>query len=113
MPLTRNFNDLVKSRVEADPAFRRALFQEAVQTMLDGDVATAKSVLRGDIDATIGFERLSLAAQTPAKSLMRIRAAGQPDGGKTARDNQRAAKADRRASRSECGRKRRLDDAQE
>jgi hypothetical protein len=72
MPLTRNFNDLVKSRVEADPAFRRALFQEAVQTMLDGDVATAKSVLRGYIDATIGFERLSLAAQTPAKSLMRM-----------------------------------------
>jgi hypothetical protein len=30
MPLTRNFNDRVKSRVEADPAFRQALFQEAV-----------------------------------------------------------------------------------
>ena len=72
MPLTRNFNDLVKSRVEADPAFRQALFQEAVQTMLDGDVATAKSVLRDYINATIGFERLSLATQTPAKSLMRM-----------------------------------------
>ena len=43
MPLTRSLNDLVKSRVEVDPAFRQALFQEAVQTMLDGDVATAKS----------------------------------------------------------------------
>jgi TolA-binding protein len=51
MPLTRNFNDLVKSRVEADPAFRQALFREAVQTMLDGDVATAKSVLRDYINA--------------------------------------------------------------
>ncbi len=45
-PLTLSFTDLVKSRVEADPAFRQALFQEAAQTMLDGDVATAKSVLR-------------------------------------------------------------------
>ena len=72
MPLTRSFNDLVKSRVEADLAFRQALFREAVQTMLDGDVATAKSVLRDYINATIGFERLAIATQTPAKSLMRM-----------------------------------------
>ncbi len=72
MPLTRSFNDLIKSRVEADPAFRRALLQEAVQTMLDGDVATAKSVLRDYINATIGFERLAAATGTPAKSLMRM-----------------------------------------
>ena len=79
-PLTRNFNDLVKSRVDADPAFRQALFQQAaVQTMLDGDVATAKFALRDYINATIGFERLSLATQTPAKSLT-----WQPDGGKSA-----------------------------
>ena len=72
MPLTRSFNDLIKSRVEADPAFRQALLQEAVQTMLDGDVATAKSVLRDYINATIGFERLARATGTPAKSLMRM-----------------------------------------
>jgi len=72
MALTRSFSSLVKSQVEADPAFRQALFQEAVQTMLDGDVATAKSVLRDYINATIGFERLSEATQTPAKSLMRM-----------------------------------------
>ncbi len=72
MPLTRSFNDLIKSRVAADPAFRQALLQEAVQTMLDGDVATAKSVLRDYINATIGFERLAAATGTPAKSLMRM-----------------------------------------
>ncbi len=72
MPLTRSFNDLIKSRVEADPAFRQALLQEAVQTMLDGDLATARSVLRDYINATIGFERLALATGTPAKSLMRM-----------------------------------------
>jgi DNA-binding phage protein len=72
MPLTHSFNDLIKSRVEADPEFRQALLQEAVQTMLDGDVATAKSVLRDYINATIGFERLAQATGTPAKSLMRM-----------------------------------------
>jgi DNA-binding phage protein len=72
MPLTRSFNDLIKSRVEADPEFRQALLQEAVQTMLDGEVATAKSVLRDYINATIGFERLAQATGTPAKSLMRM-----------------------------------------
>ncbi len=72
MPLTRGFNDLIKSRVAADPAFRQALLQEAVQTMLDGDVATAKSVLRDTINATIGFDRLDQATGTPAKNLMRM-----------------------------------------
>ena len=72
MPLTRSFNDLIKTRVEADPVFRQALLQEAVQTMLDGDVATAKSVLRDVINATIGFERLAQATGTPAKGLMRM-----------------------------------------
>ncbi len=72
MPLTRGFNDLIKSRVAADPAFRQALLQEAVQTMLDGDVATAKSVLRDTINATIGFDWLAQATGTPAKSLMRM-----------------------------------------
>ena len=43
-------------------------------------------MLRDYIDATIGFERRSLATQTPAKSLMRMfRPTGQPDGGKPAR----------------------------
>lgn len=72
LPLTRSFNDLIKTRVAADPAFRQALLQEAVQTMLDGDVATARSVLRDFINATIGFVRLGEATGTPAKSLMRM-----------------------------------------
>ena len=37
MPLTRNFRDTVRARAEREPAFRRALFQEAVQTLLQGE----------------------------------------------------------------------------
>ena len=100
MPLTRSFNDLIKSRVEADPVFRQALLQEAVQTMLDGDVATARSVLRDFINATIGFERLAAATGTPAKSLSAdVRSPGEPNGGKSPWRHRRAAKANRRAPR--------------
>jgi DNA-binding phage protein len=72
MALTRSFSDFVKSRVEQDPAFRHALFQEAVQTLIAGEMDTAKAVLRDYINATVGFEKLASATGTPAKSLMRM-----------------------------------------
>jgi len=72
MPLTRSFKKFVKSRVERDPKFRQALFQEAVQTLVEGDVDTAKSVLRDYINATIGFDALAKATKMPPKSLMRM-----------------------------------------
>jgi DNA-binding phage protein len=72
MVLTREFKELVKARVERDPKFRAALLEEAVETMLSGDVATGKAVLRDYINATMGFERLGKATGTPAKSLMRM-----------------------------------------
>jgi len=72
MALTRDFKDLVKRRVERDPKFRDALLKEAIDTMLSGDVATGRAVLRDYINATIGFERLGKATGTPPKSLMRM-----------------------------------------
>jgi DNA-binding phage protein len=72
MVLTVNFRDHVKARIEADPEFRQALFQEAVQTLIEGDVATARAVLRDFINATIGFAALAKATRIPPKSLMRM-----------------------------------------
>lgn len=72
MPLTRDFRETVKARAEADPAFRAALFTEAVELMFEGDLATGKSVLRDYIKATIGFEGLAEKTGTPSKSLMRM-----------------------------------------
>src|SRR5580658_4605742 len=72
MALTLNFRDHVKARIEADPEFRQALFQEAVQTLIEGDVATARAVLRDFINATIGFAALAKATRIPPKSLMRM-----------------------------------------
>jgi len=72
MPLTRRFNATVRERAARDPAFRAALFTEAVQALLAGDLDTAKAALRAYINATIGFEKLATATGTPVKSLMRM-----------------------------------------
>jgi DNA-binding phage protein len=70
--LTRSFKDHIKTKIESDPAFRQALFQEAVQTLISGDVDTARAVLRDFINATIGFAVLAKSTGTPVKSLMRM-----------------------------------------
>ena len=72
MPLTASFRDHVKARIQSDPKFRKVLIQEAVQTLIEGDVGTARAVLRGFINATIGFAALAKATGIPPKSLMRM-----------------------------------------
>lgn len=72
MALTRSFKDHIKAKIQSDPEFRQALFQEAVQTLIEGDVGTARAVLRDFINATIGFAALAKATGIPPKSLMRM-----------------------------------------
>ena len=57
MALTRNFHDTVQARAKREPAFRRALFQEAVQALLMGETDDGRTALRAYINATIGFDR--------------------------------------------------------
>ena len=72
MPLTRSFHETVQARARRSLAFRKALFQEAVQMLLDGHLEEGRSALRSCIKATIGFERLGLALGRSPKSLMRM-----------------------------------------
>jgi DNA-binding phage protein len=72
MPLTQSFKETVRARAARDPAFRAALFTEAIQALLAGDLEEAKVALRAYINATIGFEELAKATGTPPKSLMRM-----------------------------------------
>lgn len=72
MPLTRDFRETVQARAAGDPAFREAMFQEAVRALLGGDVDAGRAALRSYINATIGFERLSAVLGRPQKSLMRM-----------------------------------------
>src|SRR6516164_5218572 len=72
MPLTRDFRETIKARAERDPAFRKALLVEGIESFLNGDVATGKAVLRDYINATIGFGEVAEAMHHSTKSIMRM-----------------------------------------
>jgi len=72
MALTRDFKLSIKARVAADPAYGTLLLAEAIELLLSGEMETGKSLLRDYINATVGFEALAAATDTPAKSLMRM-----------------------------------------
>ncbi|HEY0703222.1 MAG TPA: hypothetical protein VGD60_10675 [Candidatus Acidoferrales bacterium] len=72
MPLTKDFKQTIRSRVQRDPNFRKALLREGLDNFLSGDVETGKLLLRDFINATIGFAKLGDATGLSAKSLMRM-----------------------------------------
>ncbi|HQT90373.1 MAG TPA: transcriptional regulator [Acidiphilium sp.] len=72
MAVTKSFKELVQRRVAEDPEFATALLREGIDTMLTGDVDIGKAILRDYIKATVGFEKLGEATDTPPKSLIRM-----------------------------------------
>ena len=79
MPLTKSFNETVKTKLQQSEGFRRALLREAVACMIAGDVETGKSVLRKYINGTIGFIKLGADLGRSPKVLMRMfSASGNP-----------------------------------
>jgi DNA-binding phage protein len=72
MALTRDFKETIRARVARDPKFRKELLREGIECMLAGDIATAKTILRDYINATVGFTELAEATHIPSKSLMRM-----------------------------------------
>jgi len=72
MPLTYDFKETIRARAQRDLKFRRALLCEAVECVINGDLATGKAVLRDYVNATVGFPDLEKQTRIPAKSLMRM-----------------------------------------
>ena len=72
MPRSKKFKDLVQHHIKADKKFAEALLREGIDAMLAGDVDTGKTILRDYIKATVGFEKLGQATETPPKSLIRM-----------------------------------------
>jgi DNA-binding phage protein len=72
MALTRDFRETVGARVARDPAFARALLDEAATLFLNGEPETARLMLRDLVNATVGFEPLAKLTGKPAKSLHRM-----------------------------------------
>ena len=72
MALTRDFKLTVVARAQRDPKYRQALFTEAINAYLSGDVRTGKAILRDLVNATVGFEGLAAEVKKPSKSLHRM-----------------------------------------
>lgn len=72
MALARDFKQTVVERVQRDPAFARALLDEAASLFLNGEPETARLILRDLVNATVGFEALAEMTDKPSKSLHRM-----------------------------------------
>ena len=72
MAKTKSFRDLVERHVKHDRKFAEALLREGIDAMLSGDLDTGKTIMRDYIKATVGFEKLGEATDTPPKSLIRM-----------------------------------------
>jgi hypothetical protein len=70
--LTGSIRELIDGYIANDPKYRRALIEEAVEALLEGDVETGKTILRDYIKATDGFEKLGHAIGAQPKSLIRM-----------------------------------------
>ena len=72
MPLSHDFKETIRARAQGEPEFRQALLREAVECIINGELATGKAVLRDYVNATVGFQALEKRTHIPAKSLMRM-----------------------------------------
>lgn len=72
MALTRDFKETIRARAERDPKFRKELLREGIECLLSGDIATAKTILRDYINATVGFAEVAEHTHISSKSLMRM-----------------------------------------
>lgn len=72
MGLTLSFTKSVKERADCDPSFRAAMLAKASECFINGEIDTAKEVLRDYVNATIGFQVLSQQVGKTPKSLMRM-----------------------------------------
>lgn len=70
--LTRDFKETVKERAVRDPAFARAMLDEAATAFLNGEPHVARLILRDLVNASVGFEALALETRRPSKSLHRM-----------------------------------------
>ena len=69
MALTRDFRETVQARARRDPAFRKGLLSDALESYLSGEATLGKELLRDYINATVGFPKLAGDTGIHAKTL--------------------------------------------
>ncbi len=69
MALTRDFRETVQADAKRDPAFRRGLLSDSLESLLSGEVTLGKELLRDYINATVGFPKLAAHTRIHVKTL--------------------------------------------
>lgn len=69
MPLTTDFRESIQADMRRNPEFRRGMLSEALESLLSGEVALAKEILRDYINATVGFPKLAEATKIHVKTI--------------------------------------------
>ena len=72
MALSRDFKQTIIERVQREPAFAKAMLDEAATLFLNGEPDTARVILRDLVNATVGFEQLAASTEKNSKSLHRM-----------------------------------------
>lgn len=69
MALTKDFRETVQARVRDDQKFRRGVLRDAIESLLAGEAALGREILRDFINATVGFPTLAEQTGIHAKTL--------------------------------------------
>ena len=72
MALTRSYKETVVRRIQDDPEFAEALYGETLSSLVEGDKATALSILKDLVHARITFKTLAEKSGLGEKSLHRV-----------------------------------------
>jgi DNA-binding phage protein len=72
MALTRSYKETILERLQADEAFRKASYAEAISALQDDEVSVALSMLRDLVHATLTFKGLAKETGISEKSLHRM-----------------------------------------
>jgi DNA-binding phage protein len=72
MALTRDYRTTVVARIQRDAKFARALYEEALNALLEGEIAEGLSMLRDLVHAKITFKELARQTGFGEKALHRM-----------------------------------------
>lgn len=72
MITTRLHSETIIARIKREPGFARALYAEAVNSLLEGETAVGLAMLRDLVNAQISFKELARQTGLGEKSLHRM-----------------------------------------
>jgi hypothetical protein len=70
--LTKDFRNTIRDRAQREAGFRQGLLREGLELICNGDFATARTILRNYINATVGFPELARMTNISSPSLQRM-----------------------------------------